>query len=172
MVAFVGWRAWTSTERGLRAWHDLLLGIPIAGSIRRSAAAARGLTAMASLLESGVAISTALLYAAQATGDAELAARLARARGEILTGERVSAAVARHDALTRTAVRLIRAGEESGRLPQMLQHAGKIEGVRAEQGLRRAVRLLEPALVIVFGGVVALVAAALLQAVYSVRPVA
>ena len=39
---------------------------------------------------------------------------------------------------------------------------------RAE--VRSLVRILEPAMIIVFGGVVALVAAALLQAVYSVRP--
>jgi type II secretory pathway component PulF len=32
------------------------------------------------------------------------------------------------------------------------------------------VRLLEPGLILVFGGIVAVVAAALLQAIYSVRP--
>jgi type II secretory pathway component PulF len=36
--------------------------------------------------------------------------------------------------------------------------------------VKSAVRLLEPSLILVFGGLVALVAAALLQAIYSVRP--
>ena len=40
----------------------------------------------------------------------------------------------------------------------------------AERGLRTLVTLLEPALIVAFGGLVAFVAAALLQAVYSVRP--
>ncbi len=52
----------------------------------------------------------------------------------------------------------------------MLAHAARIEDDRAEQRVRSLVRVLEPAMIIVFGGVVALVAAALLQAVYSVRP--
>jgi type II secretory pathway component PulF len=39
-----------------------------------------------------------------------------------------------------------------------------------ERGLRTLVTLLEPALIVTFGGLVAFVAAALLQAVYSVRP--
>jgi type II secretory pathway component PulF len=52
----------------------------------------------------------------------------------------------------------------------MLAHAGRLEAERAEQAVRAAVRLLEPALIILFGGIVAFVAAALLQAVYSVRP--
>jgi type II secretory pathway component PulF len=36
--------------------------------------------------------------------------------------------------------------------------------------VKNAVRLLEPALILAFGALVALVAAALFQAVYSVRP--
>jgi general secretion pathway protein F len=67
-------------------------------------------------------------------------------------------------------VRLIRAGEETGRLAGMLEHAARIEGVRAEATVRSAVRVIEPAMIIGFGAVVALVAASLLQAVYSVRP--
>jgi type II secretory pathway component PulF len=52
----------------------------------------------------------------------------------------------------------------------MLEHASRIESERAERIVKAAVRLVEPALIIVFGGLVALVAAALLQAVYAVRP--
>jgi type II secretory pathway component PulF len=40
----------------------------------------------------------------------------------------------------------------------------------AERGLKTVVTLLEPALIVLFGGLVAFVAAALLQAVYSLRP--
>ena len=52
----------------------------------------------------------------------------------------------------------------------MLDHAATLEGEHAERLVRTATRVLEPALVLVFGALVALVAAALLQAVYSVRP--
>jgi len=39
-----------------------------------------------------------------------------------------------------------------------------------ERGLKTLVTLVEPALVVTFGGLVAFVAAALLQAVYAIRP--
>jgi general secretion pathway protein F len=67
-------------------------------------------------------------------------------------------------------VRLVYAGEESGRLSGMLAHASKLESERATEAVKSAVRLLEPGLILAFGGIVAFVAAALLQAVYSVRP--
>jgi general secretion pathway protein F len=67
-------------------------------------------------------------------------------------------------------VRLVRAGEETGRLAELLDHAARIEAERAQEQTRAIVRLLEPGIILAFGGIVALVAAALLQAVYSVRP--
>ena len=95
---------------------------------------------------------------------------LLAAREHVVHGERVSRALHVMGAMTETTVRLVRAGEESGRLAQMLGHAATIEQERAEQRVRGVVRLLEPALILMFGGIVAFVAAALLQAVYSVRP--
>jgi type II secretory pathway component PulF len=52
----------------------------------------------------------------------------------------------------------------------MLGHAAHMERERATRSIQTFVSLLEPALIVIFGGMVALVAAALLQALYSVRP--
>jgi type II secretory pathway component PulF len=76
------------------------------------------------------------------------------------------------NASTPTVVRLARAGEQSGRLATMLGHAARIEQQRADRIVRTAVRMLEPALLLAFASVVALIAAALLQAIYGVRPAA
>ena len=54
----------------------------------------------------------------------------------------------------------------------MLSHAARLEQERADRIVRTSVRMLEPMLLITFASVVAFVAAALLQAIYSVRPTA
>jgi len=164
------WRAWVATASGAIRWHALLLRAPVLGSIRRSASSGQACIALSALLESGVPLSTALLHAARASGDAAITARVKAARDSVIGGHRLSAAFADHDALTPVACRLTRAGEETGALAAMLSHAGRLEAERAMGKVRAAVQLLEPALIVVFGAVVALVAAALLQAVYSVRP--
>lgn len=171
LLAFGGWRAWIATAAGAQQWHCWLLGLPQIGAVRHSAGTARTCAAVAALLESGVPLAAALGHAARASGDAALGERLQTAREVIVTGGRPSAAFAETAALTPTACRLARAGEESGRLAEMLAHAATLEHERATQLVRNAVRLLEPGLVLVFGGLVAVVAAALLQAIYSVRPV-
>jgi general secretion pathway protein F len=164
------WRQWTASEAGRVRWHAYLLTLPGVGTVRRAAATSRGCSAAAALLHSGVPIAGALRHAATATGDAAIAARLLAARERVVAGQRISRALEATDALTPTAVRLVGAGEETGRLAELLEHAARIERERAQDITRAAVRLLEPGLILVFGALVALVAAALLQAVYSVRP--
>lgn len=177
MPAFVGiglsavaWRTWTARETGLRRWHELLLALPVIGNVRRSAAAARACAALAALLESGVPIAVGLLHASRTMGDAALSARLLMARETVIEGHGIARSLEAHEALTPTAVRLVRTGEETGRLEEMFEHAARLEQERTEQAVRGAVRLLEPTLILIFAAIVALLAASLLQAVYSVRP--
>jgi len=164
------WSAWVRTLRGAQRWHSVMLAVPFVGNVRRSAATARACAALAALLESGVPLATALTHGAKASGDAAISSRMLEARNAVIGGSRLSTALVAQSAVTDVAARLIRAGEESGSLASMFSHAARLEFERASDRLRAGVRLLEPSLILVFGAVVALVAAALLQAIYSVRP--
>jgi general secretion pathway protein F len=170
VIGLAIWRAWVSTGAGRERWDQWLLSLPLVGTVRRAAAVARVGGAMAALLESGVPIAPALMAGAQAAGDAAIRVRVLAARQAVVAGSALSRAFAETDAATPTIVRLARAGEESGQLAAMLARGASMEAERAERIMKDAVRLLEPALILVFGGIVAFVAAALLQAVYSVRP--
>jgi type II secretory pathway component PulF len=164
------WRSWVQTDAGRIQWHRALLAMPLVGPLRRGAATARMAHSLAALLDSGVPIAAAMRHAARASGDAELEARLAEAREKITGGHSLSQALEASRAASQTTIRLSRAGEQSGRLSSMLAHAAKIEQKRVDQIVKTVVRMLEPILLLTFASIVALVAAALLQAIYSVRP--
>lgn len=170
LVAFAIWRAWVETPEGRAVWHALLLAVPGIGSVRRRTATARMAHSLSALLESGVPIGAAIGHAARASGDAEIEARLLLARERVNSGQPLSQALDNTRAVSPTTAKLVRAGEETGRLPSMLTHAAKIEQQGADQVVKTAVRMLEPMLLLTFASVVALIAAALLQAIYSVRP--
>jgi type II secretory pathway component PulF len=159
-----------ATDAGRLTLHRRLLALPIVGPIRHSLASARACRALAGLLESGLPLLPALDLARQACGDRAVAERLRAARASVGEGERLAGALARHDAFTSAALRLARFGEESGRLAPLLAKAAHLEETSAQRALRALVGLLEPTLIVGFALVVAFVAAALLQAVYSVRP--
>lgn len=171
-IGLAVWRAWTSTPGGRAQWHSLLLSVPALGGVRARSATARMAHSLSALLESGVAIAPALAYASRACGDAEIESRLLDARSKIISGQSLSHALDAARAAGPTTIKLVRAGEESGRLTSMLSHAARIEQQAADTVVKTAVRMLEPILLLTFASVVALVAAALLQAIYSVRPTA
>ncbi|MCG8469652.1 MAG: type II secretion system F family protein [Gemmatimonadetes bacterium] len=167
----IGLRAWIRTETGRRRWHRLLLRAPLLRRVRRSKATAQACVALAALLRSGCPLPTALRHAAGATDDEEISARFRSVRERVARGERLARALDETEAMSATATRLLAAGERSGRLADMAERAGDVETAASERTIKRAVRLIEPALILSFGAVVAFVAAALLQAVYAVRPV-
>lgn len=155
---------------GRRAVHRVLLAVPGVGTVRWANATARFAAALSALLESGVTLRQGLRHASAAIGDDELAARLDTARKRLDRGESLGRAFEELRVVTPVAARLVAAGEESGRLPGMLAFAAKIEFARADRLARNGVRLVEPSLILVIALIVAVVAAAMLQAIYAVGP--
>src|SRR5207253_4584697 len=153
-----------------RRIEDALLTAPIVGPVRLALATARIARALAGMLAAGMPLLASLDAAGEAAGDGAAAARLARARERVASGAPLAATLEREGALAPSALQLIQVGESSGRLADMARRGGDLAALEAERGLKTLVTLVEPALIIAFGGLVAFVAAALLQAVYSIRP--
>jgi type II secretory pathway component PulF len=148
----------------------VLLELPVVGGVRLALATARVARALGGMLAAGMPLLPALDAARDAAGDLALAERLGRARERVAAGAPLAPSLQREGALAPSALQLVAVGESSGRLGEMTQRAGDLAAQEAERGLRTLVTLIEPALIVGFGGVVAFVAMALLQAVYSVRP--
>jgi general secretion pathway protein F len=64
---------------------------------------------------------------------------------------------------------LVGVGEESSRLREFLLKAADLLDERAERAAQRTAALIEPAMIVLFGGLVALIAFSLLQAIYSIN---
>jgi type II secretory pathway component PulF len=162
---------WIRTPGGTRTWHEWLLGLPGIGGIRANLGAASALNALYAALEAGMPLVPALALAREATSDAAISSRFHATSELLLQGSPFATSLAVKRAVPDLAVQLLAIGESSGQLGAMADRASRLMSQDAERRLATAVRLLEPALIVVFGGIIALVAGALLQAVYSLRPV-
>jgi type II secretory pathway component PulF len=161
---------WVRRPAGRNALENFLLRLPFVGPVRHALATARVMRALGSMLRAGMPLLPALDAAREAAGDLAIGARLTRTRERVIQGATLAAAFEREGALTRSALQLVKVGETSGRVGDMALAAGNLAAQEAERGLRTLVTALEPALIVGFGGLVAFTAAALLQAVYSLRP--
>ena len=162
--------AWRRTPAGRERWDELLLDLPVVGPLRHRLAAARFCRAFGSLLTAGVPLLGALEGGADASGDSALSARLMRARTRIAEGAPVAESLDTERVLPVAPLQLLAVGESSAQLGPMAARAADLAAADAERALRALVSLLEPALVLLFGAIVTFVAAALLQAAYSLRP--
>jgi len=152
------------------AWHEHLLRVPVLGPLRHAYASTRVARTLGALLATGTPALAAVAIARDAAGDAAVAERLDRVRERVAEGQGLAAALGATRAVTETTIQLAAIGEGSGRLPALLRQAAALEETQAATRLRSLVGLLEPALIIAFAAFVAFIAAALLQAIYSVRP--
>ncbi|HSM17611.1 MAG TPA: type II secretion system F family protein [Gemmatimonadales bacterium] len=168
VLALVQWRRGPA---GRRTWDAFLLSVPVIGRVRHSLATARACRALGGLLRSGMPLLSALDAARDAAGDEGVGARLERVRERVATGEPLARTMERERAFASGAQHLIAVGEASGQLALMASRAATLSAQEADRNLRTMVTLLEPAMVVSFGGLVAFVALALLQAVYAIRPV-
>jgi len=150
-----------------RRWHATRLGWPLVGRFEREQAAAGYLSTLAVALESGVPLLRAMSLARGTVGNDALAERLAGAEAVVRDGGSVSQALA--GSLPPLATRLLEAGEQGGALAPLARRAATAASDQVQRVITSAVALIEPAMILGFGGVVGFVALALLQAIYGIN---
>lgn len=150
-----------------RAWHAKRLGWPWIGSFERTHAAARYTGTLAVGLRAGVPLLTSMTLARAVVTNRQLATRLAEAELEVRQGRSLSSAIS--GLLPPLSERLLEAGEVSGDLAGMAARAGDAADEALQRTLTQGVALIEPILILGFGGLVGFVALALLQAIYGLN---
>lgn len=143
------------------------LGWPVIGRLERTQAAAAYTGTLAIGLRSGVSLLGSMALARGVVGNAQLAASLREAEDRVRGGERVATAVS--GLLPPLAERLLDAGEVSGDLAGLAARAAEAANSELQRAVALAVTLIEPVMILGFGGVVGFVALALLQAIYGLN---
>ena len=155
-------------EGGRRWIAALSVSLPLVGTLRRTILAARFARLLGVLLGSGAPLLTALDDAADSVVDPLARDEISRVRAAVREGSSLHAAIAGGTLFPPMLARLVAVGEESGRLREFLDHAAELCEERTERMLLRLVTLLEPAMIALFGLIIAFVALSLLQAIYGV----
>lgn len=166
-VAVFGARWWMRDPRNIERWDGARLRVPILGVLERSAMTARFTNALGVLLAAGTPVLAALRVAGGGIANRALARDVNDAIERVARGERVADSL--RPALPPLAVELLGAGEEGGSLADMCLRVSEVHETAVAQSLQSLTRLLEPALILLFGAIVGFIALAMLQAVYSVN---
>lgn len=118
------------------------------------------------LLEGGIAVRHALKLSA-AVIDGRRQAALAAVRAAVESGDSVSAALERHGLSTPVALRLLRVGEQSGQLGQMLSRTAAFYDGETTRWIERFTKVFEPVLMAAIGLVIGLIVILLYMPVFD-----
>lgn len=170
LATLIGAATWyRRSTKGGTFTDALLLRVPLVAGLRRQLGAARLGRTLSALLKSGLPIMPSLQVAAAALTDRVAASEVLRAREEVRGGERLAPALGRGRAFPYVFLQMLDLGEQGGQLAEMLERGAAAAEDDLERGLERLVRLVEPAMIVLFGLVVGFVALSLLQAIYGVN---
>jgi type II secretory pathway component PulF len=166
-VTALGVPTWLRTPSRRRWLDGWTLRLPWIGDRLRARDGSRYLATLGMALSAGVSLLPAMRLATGGVGNTVLGEALARAEGLVQDGGAVASAL--RGVLPPLAVQLLAAGEESGALAPAATRAARVLADEVQRAVQRAVTLVEPVMILGFGGVVGFVALALLQAVYGLN---
>jgi type II secretory pathway component PulF len=169
-LAIAAFAAWvTNTDEGRRVWSTILLGLPGVRTLRRYALAGRFARLVGVLLGGGAPLLTALDDTIESIGDPLARDDTMRIRTKVREGSSLRAAVADSSLFPPMLAQLIGVGEDAGQLRVFLIKSADIFEERTERATQRLATFLEPAMIVMFGAIVAFVALSLLQAIYGIN---
>ena len=155
------------TEVG-RRWVDYVaLRLPLIGGLTRKASVARFTRAMASMLHSGVTLSEALRASARISGNTEVEYEIMAARDAIQAGSDLSTPLSRSQVLPPLLSQMVKVGEESGRLDQMLNKVADFFEMEVRTAIDGTMKAVEPALIVILGVVLGGIVVAMYTPVFD-----
>lgn len=159
------------SQTGREQLDRIKLSLPILGPIYRRIAISRCVRTLSTVLYAGVPILDALELAAAIAQNAVVERAWLLVRDGLVEGRRMYDCMKTEDLFPRTLVQMVAAGEETGKLDQVLDKVAEFYERELEVAIKTATSLIEPLMIIVMGFIVGTIGLSLLLPIFSLsRP--
>jgi type IV pilus assembly protein PilC len=146
-----GWLAYIKTKTGREFWDRTRIKLPIFGVIAHKICLARFTRTLASLIRSGVPILEVLQIVSNTVGNVVMEKAVRTSAADIEKGESISSALGKHPVFPSMIIRMITAGEQTGKIEQMLERISNFLDEEIEGTLSGLTSLIEPLLIVFLG---------------------
>src|SRR6266436_328404 len=150
---------------------ELGIRVPLLGRFLVEAEAGRWTAMLATLLQNRIPLVQSLALARNSLQFESLRGRLVQVERAVRGGSALGTALEDYGIFDETLVNLIRVGERSGRLAEMLKSAAAFAEQKGRDRIKRVMALLEPAAIVVIGVVIGAIVISLFTAIASINNV-
>jgi type IV pilus assembly protein PilC len=146
-----GWLYFIKTPPGRWFWDSRRIKLPIFGQIAHKICLARFARTLASLIRSGVPILEVLSICSNTVGNVVMEKAIRVASSDIERGESLSASLGKHPVFPSMIIRMVSAGEQTGKIDSMLERIADFLDEEIENTLSGLTSLIEPLLIVFLG---------------------
>lgn len=166
--AVAGTAYYIKTESGKRDWDEIKIRIPVIGTLFRNMYMARFAENLAVLLNGGIPVVRALMIVGDVVNNRTYQSVIYRAADEVKTGGAMSGVFARSKEFPPIIARMLKIGEDSGRIHDVLKNIAFFYEKEIEKTTRNLATLIEPVLIIFLGIGVAFLVFTILMPIYNI----
>jgi len=165
-------RHWLNSDKGRAEFDARLLALPLMGDIVFKYEMSKFSKTAGTLMGNGVSLLQSIVIAVETVDNSVIKNALNVLVPAIKRGQRVSAALEESRVFSPLVIQMVRVGEESGSLDQMMTELAQVYDDEVQAGVKRGLILLEPALILIMGATIAVVIIAILMGIMSVNDLA
>lgn len=160
------------TPAGTLAIDSLVLKLPILARLSRSLNAARFASTLSILVRSGVPLIEALRIGAAVTTNVHIQKTIMQAADKVTEGASLSSQLQRSNYFPPMMVQMIKSGENSGELDNMLSRAASMQEAEATNFISALLSLLEPLMLVLMGVIVMIIVMAVMLPIVNMNDLA
>ena len=153
-------------------WDNRLLGVPLLGELIAKLEVARFSRTLGTLMINGVPLLTALGIVKETLTNQVLAQSMGNVAESLKQGHGLAQPLMEAPYFPKLAAHMIRVGEETGHLEEMLIQVADVYDKEVRSSIKRLLALLEPALILTLGLVIAAIIISILVAILSINELA
>jgi type IV pilus assembly protein PilC len=150
----IAFRTATAKGKGQQVWHDVVLKLPLFGTLIRKVAVARFTRTLGTMISSGVPILDALEIVAKTAGNRTIERAILFVRTKISEGKNIAGPLAETGVFPPMVVQMIGVGEATGAMDQMLSKIADFYDDEVDVAVGALTSMLEPVMMVVLGGIV------------------
>jgi type IV pilus assembly protein PilC len=154
-----------------RVTDRVFLKIPLLGDLITKVAVARFARTLGTLITSGVPILQALKITKETIGNEVIQNAIQKVHDSIKEGDTIAAPLDESKVFPAMVVNMIDVGEETGQLDSMLMKVADIYDAEVEAAVEAMLALMEPAIIIILGGVIGFIVISLYLPIFSLGDV-
>jgi type IV pilus assembly protein PilC len=166
-AAFWGLHYFVNTTTGRLWWDKTKLVLPLIRMLCRSLYITRSLHTMGVLTRAGVPILNTLSITAHISGNALYKSMWLGVYEEVRQGKKIAASLAQYKLMPSSVVQMIRSGEDSGNMAEVLRDISNFYGRELKAVIKAVTSMIEPIMICVMGVLVGFIAMSIILPIFK-----